>query len=352
MAEKMLIRGCIYLAIAIAMLVLSAFSAYSSEDLPFDEYYYDNFKEGKSMVVTLGELDMLTFTFYGTNYTSRIMSIHVQSIDIRVGMKGREIGMDTLVRFDIDDEEGYDLNVTLSDISADDVATLRFSLEKKPEIDDEDNITNTTNTTNSASDTNDTDDSDSSDDNSSSQDDSSASSNNDDSSNDGDESQDDGDEAGEDEKGNKATGDTIVINFNITLSEGGIVGLLIIVAIVLIGMVTYMKVKKKQETTGGSRKKTKSGKPVKRKPFLKTTYRNMKPKLRKMKKGFNVARVKVAELIGGGKIVKEETPKPLKYPNIPKYPKIPKYPEIPKSPKLPKSPKPPKNPIPPKNPKN
>ena len=209
-------------------LVLASFSAFASDEPEnyFSTFYYDDFIEGEDITPTFEELDLLVFTYYGKNYTLRVLGIHSMSADIRVEKRGLEIFVNQTWSFNVDDENDYDLDVTLLYTDSD-VATFKLELQEKPEPEPEENLTDGTNSTD-----------DSTGNSSEDEDDEPETQNS------GNNSPKIGPEESSANKSSSATGDVVYnMNIDINLPAGGGMGLLIIVAIVLCGFVVYKKVK-------------------------------------------------------------------------------------------------------------
>lgn len=277
------------LFLAAVIVIITASIVFASEDDYFNRYYYEDFIEGEDITPTMEELDILTFTYYGENYTFRVLSVHLQSSDVRVEKKALEILVNQTWSFNLDDDvEDYDLDVALLDIN-DGEATFRFSLYKKPEIDDEENITNSTNTTDNST-TNTTNNSDTPEANNTHNNDSTADNSADYNNETADDADEEGTESSNETKKSPTGGTVINITFNITLPPGSGIGLIVVIVIVLGGLLVYKKARVKMD------KKTAEQKPGEKKPQPGFDYDKFKAKL---KKKFDKARIKIAKKIGG-----------------------------------------------------
>lgn len=232
----------IFILFLIAMLSILSLCAYA-EIPPYKTVYDEDFIEGESLTASFEALDTLEFDYYGEEYSFRVLGVYSESVYVRADSTAIEIMMWETHPFDIDDEDGYDLNVTLRDVDDDEKATLKFELNLKPEPEPEINETNTTttdtNTTNTTS-TNTTDDG-------SSDDEPEPEPEEEPEEEDGETEEEDEPEEDEDDA-TGPTGDVVYdINININIPPGGGFGTLIIVIIVLGGLFGYKKIRKRMK---------------------------------------------------------------------------------------------------------
>jgi len=294
------------------VLVLSSFVF--AEIPSFSDKYYEDFHEGEEATGGFGELDKLIFTYYDINYTMRLLNIYSHSCMLRVENSAKDIQLDETLEFDVDEDDIWDLKITLTDINSG-LVVLDFVLNEIEEVPPVENITNTTNTTlTNSTDTNatttNTTITTNADTNTTSQDDDSD--NNPSAS-----SQiiiipaDTDDIPSPDE----VTGDVVYnINIDVSLPPGSGIGVLLIVAIILGGLVVYKKVKKKHNpkdkthhlSEGKNNKKTKNQIPQKPAISKKVLVKkNLKKFIKKTNKSMKLGRQRFAELIAGDDFVRK-----------------------------------------------
>lgn len=233
-------------------LLLAASAVLAQDPRDFKERHYENFVEGEDLTTSLAELDMLIFTYYGENYTSRILGVYEESAMVRVEKKAVELMVDGIFEFDIDDEGDLDMSVELLSTGSG-AATLEFILYKKPwDVDDDtdnatDSINHTTNSTNNISNiSNSAASNPQASGNNTQTSSSSTSSINAAQQNASNQQLTQNQTASPVQTQQSPTGGTVVnINFNIALPQGSGIGLLIIIAIVLGGLLVYKKLRKK-----------------------------------------------------------------------------------------------------------
>lgn len=298
------VKSRIILLVSILFAIAFA-SVVSSEMLPFSDRYYKDFYEGEEMTLDLRELDTVRFTYYETNYSMRLLNIYTDSATIRVEMSAMDVQKNQPVEFDLDNDDEWDLNVELMFPDSDE-AMFKLELNEieepeppEPPVENNTNTTNSTDTTNSTNSTDDSDDN-SADDNS---DDDTISQNTTANTNSNSNNQTAPDEI---------TGDVVYnINIDIEIPPGSGIGVLLIVAIVLGGLVAYKKLKKKygnEEINEAVSRKKQSKKllkpthPVNRKVAAKKAVKKF---MKNTRKSFRTGRQRFAGLIAGDDFVKK-----------------------------------------------
>ncbi len=102
----------------------------------FEDYFEGDFVEGEELTKSLGVLDTLKFTYYGDNYSTRVLGVMTNKCTLRIEKIGFDVDMGETKSFNIDEEPDMDFFVTLLLIDGK-TAKFRFELNEKPEVEDE-----------------------------------------------------------------------------------------------------------------------------------------------------------------------------------------------------------------------
>lgn len=129
------------------------FSAAALEEGESYTHYYPDFYEGRNITKSIGLLELLKFTYYGENYTMRVLSVTSTNSLVRVEKRGLELEVNGPHGFNFDSDGDDDLMVTLTHLDPPDMATFFLQLNRKPwDVPVQNSTPNITqNTTNSSS---------------------------------------------------------------------------------------------------------------------------------------------------------------------------------------------------------
>jgi hypothetical protein len=279
----------------------------------FETYYDEDFIEGGELTSSLEVLDVQKFSYYGENYSLRVLGVYSNFATVRVEKSAKDIHMDEEAKFNIDDNIDYDISVRLTSTN-DRTAILQLSLfDKSPPEDDPEPDDDSDNTDDSSDDdTDDSDDSDSSDSDDDSDDSSSATSSsssttstqNSPSSSQSSTTSSSTTNSDDDSDVKVIDGATTInVSFNFTFTPQSAIGFVLTAIIVVGGVIVY---KKSDFIPKRKRKKGKKGKRIKRSKFAIWCSRFWRKFKAWLKVIIKKLRVKTGELIAGERILTKD----------------------------------------------